>query len=432
MRHPVIRLAMIAGAVAAVPAASQQKAPPQKVVPPPTHYWLSAATQSGFGMTPGAQPDMNQMMRMAMGGGGGATRLLQLDLGSRLPNKGAPTATHMIPPAMAMGPSLLLKAPAKPPPSVPAEEGLPTFEKPKGRLLLFWGCGEMARPGQPVVFDFARMAAGQVPAGLFTQDTVRIANPPSAGRYPTYGGWPNDDPPSRKGIPASASLVGNHKVTGPSTPEMAFALQQDWMAPVTLRQSSLPSGALRLDWNGIPGATGHFAQMMGGSEKDEGTIVFWSSSEVQTFLSGLADYIAPAEAARLVAKKQMLAPATTGCTVPKEVMAAAEGGLLTLVSHGPEVNIVHPPRPEDPKVPWVQEWAVKARFVSRTGAVAGMEMPMGAAGASASTTASGKPKCLPSASEEVAAGIGGAIGGTLGRGLGRAMGKKKPPQECEP
>jgi hypothetical protein len=421
-------MVMIAVAVAAVPAPAQQKVPPQKVIPPPTHYWLSAATNTGFVMAPGAAPDMGQMMRMGMGGGG-PIKTLQLDLGSRLPMKAAPTATHLIPPAMAMGPSLLLKAPAKPPPSQPAEESLPTFEKPKGRLLLFWGCGETARAGQPVVFDFAKVAAGQLPQGLFTAETVRIANPPSPGRYPTYGGWPNDDPPSRKGIPANASLTGDHRVTGASTPDIAFALQQDWMAPLALRQSSLPSGALRLDWNGVSGATGHFVQMMGGSERDEGTIVFWSSSEVQTFLSGLADYLAPAEAARLVGRKQLLAPATTSCTIPREVMAAAEGGLLTLVSHGPEVNIVHPPRPEDPKIPWVQEWAVKARFVSRTGGIAGMDMPMAAAGG---TTSSGKPKCQPSASEDVAAGIGGALGGTLGRGLGRAIGKKKPPEDCEP
>lgn len=411
--------------LAAAPALGQSK-PVQKVVPAPTHYWLSAATQSGFSMSPGASPDMGQMMRMAMGGGGGAVRTLQLDLGSRLPYKGAPTATHAIPPGMAMGPTLLLKAPAKAPPPAPAEGSLPTFEPPKGRLLLFWGCGETARPGQPIVFDFARMAAGQVPPGLFTADTVRIANPPSASRFPTYGGWPNDDPPSRRGVPAGASLVGDHRVTGASTPEIAFALQQDWMAPLLLRQTRLPNGALRLDWNGVAGATGHFAQLFGGSERDEGTVVFWSSSEMQTFLSGLADYIAPAEATRLVTRKQLMAPATTTCTVPKEVMAAAEGALVSLVSHGPEVNIVHPPRPQDPKIPWVQEWAVKARFASRTGGIAGMDMPTGA------TSRSGKPKCRPSAGEEVSAGVGGAIAGSLGRGLGRAIGRQKPREDCEP
>lgn len=223
-------------------------------------------------------------------------------------------------------------------------------------------------------------------------------------------------------------------MTGASTPETAFALQQDWMAPLVLRQTPLPTGALRLDWNAVPGATGHFAQLFGGSGRDEGTVVFWSSSEVRTFLSGLADFLAPAETARLVARKQLLAPTTTSCAVPKEVMAAVEGGLLLLVAHGPEVNFVHPPRPEDPKVPWVQEWAVKARFASRTGALAGMDMGLaGAAGAGAvAATPSGKPKCRPSAGEEVAAGIGGAIAGSLGRGLGRAMGRQKPREDCEP
>ncbi|WP_194743891.1 hypothetical protein [Thermaurantiacus tibetensis] len=424
-----VPLVLVASLLAA-PVVAQQKPPPQKVVPPPTHYWLSAATQSGFSMSPGAAADMGQMMRMALGGGG-AVKILSLDLGSRLPPKGAPTGTHMIPSGMQMGPSLLLKAPPKAPPPQPGvPEDIPPFERPKGRLLLFWGCGETARPGQPVVFDFAKIAEGQMPPNLFTAETVRIANPPSASRYPTYGGWPNDDPPSRKGIPANASLVGDHRVVGPSTPEIAFSLQQDWMAPLVLRQTPLPNGALRLDWNTQAGATGHFAQLFGGSERDEGTVVFWSSSEVQTFLSGLADFVAPAEAARLVQRRQLLAPATTTCTVPREVMAAAEGALLTLVSHGPEVNIIHPPRPEDPKIPWVQEWAVKARFVARTGAISGMDTPGGAVAGSASS--SGKPKCKPDAAQDVAAGVGGAIAGSLGRGLGRALGRSKPREDCEP
>ncbi len=422
----MLRLSSAALAMLAAAAAAAQQRPVQKVVPAPTHYWLSAATQSGFSLSPGAAPDMGAMMRMAMGGGGGAVRLLRLDLGSRLPPKGAPTGTHAIPPGMAMGASLLLKAPPKLPPASPRDDSLPSFDPPKGRLLLFWGCGESARPGQPVLFDFERMAQGQVPPGLFTAETVRIANPPSASRFPTYGGWPNDDPPSRRGIPANASLVGDHRVTGAAFPEIAFALQQDWMAPLVLRQTRLPTGALRLDWNGVPGATGHFVQLFGGSERNEGTVVFWSSSEVQTFLSGLADYIAPAEAARLVTRRQLLAPSTTTCTVPREVMAAAEGALVTMVTHGPEVNIIHPPRPQDPRTPWVQEWAVKARFASRAGALAGMDMPTGA------TSRSGKPKCKPSASEEVAGGIGGAIAGGFGRGLGRAIGRQKPQEDCEP
>jgi hypothetical protein len=402
--------------------------PAQKVIPPETVYWLSAATQSGFGTTMGADP--SAMMRMAMGGSGAAVKLLELDLGSKRSAAGAPAAFHAIPPGMQMGASLPLRSPV----AEPVRRGEPTeppedFEPPRGRLLLFWGCGEAARPGQPVVIDFAKMAAGQIPPNLFAGERVRIARPPSASSWPRYGHWPHNDPTSLRGIPATASLLGSHKVTGNYTPDISFTLSQDWMAPLLLSQTKRPSGAIALSWNAVPGATGHFAQLMGGSEKDEGTVVFWSSSETQTFLSALSDYLAPAEAQRQVASRQLLPPSQTSCAIPKEAVAAVDGGILSLVAHGPEVNVIHPPRPSDPKIPWKQEWAVKARFVSRTGSILGMDMP---APSAAAASASGKPKCRPTAGEEAAASVGGAIAGSLGRGLGRAISRKKPAEDCEP
>src|SRR3546814_20829524 len=42
------------------------------------------------------------------------------------------------------------------------------FQRPKGRLLLFWGCGVHAGAGQPVVIDFSRIAQGQMPPPLFS------------------------------------------------------------------------------------------------------------------------------------------------------------------------------------------------------------------------------------------------------------------------
>jgi len=165
--------------------------------------------------------------------------------------------------------------------------------------------------------------------------------------------------------------------------------------------------------------------MMGGAEGSEaegGTMVFWSSSDVQTFISGLSDYIAPVEAARLVGKKQLMPPAQTNCAIPREAIAATQGGMISLVAHGPEANFVYPPRPADPKVPWVQEWTVKARFVSRSGGVAGMEMP-DRRSASADKTA-GKPKCP--AVTDPAAMIGDAIGSAMGM-----FGKKKKNPDCE-
>jgi hypothetical protein len=395
----------------------------QQVIPPKTVYWLSAATTSGFGMMGGKPPSAGDMMRMAMGGGsGGPSKTLSLDLGSKVPPSGPPLAAHAIPPGMSMGPTLALKTPKPEKSGKPTETRTPDdFERPKGKLLLFWGCGETARQGQPVVIDFAKLAAGQIPPNLFAGERVRIANPPSASTWPTWGGWPNDDKPSQKGVAANASLIGPHKVTGNYTPEINFTLGTDWMAGLDMTQTKAPSGALTLGWNMVPNATAHFAQMMGGaqgSEEEGGTIVFWSSSELQTFISALGDYIAPAEAARLVGRKQLMPPTQTTCAIPKEAMAATQGGLITLVAHGPEENFVYPPRPTDPKIPWVQEWTVKARHVARTGGVAGMDMAAMGGG----RTKSGKPRCQPEASD--------MVGGTLGAAMSM-FGKRKKKEDCE-
>lgn len=425
---------------AAALAQAKKPAPPvQQVIPPKTVYWLSAATTSGFGVMGAKPPSAGDMMRMAMGGGAsGPSKTLALDLGSKLPPAGPPAATHAIPPGMAMGPVLALKTPRPEPRARETRELPEDFERPKGKLLLFWGCGEAARPGQPLVIDFARLAAGQVPPNLFGGERIRVSNPPSASTWPTWGGWPNDDRPSRQGVPAGASLIGAHKVTGNYTPDIDFTLAQDWMAGLDLAQTKAASGALLLGWNAVPGATAHFAQMIGGggNEAEGGTMVFWSSSDVQTFISGLSDTIAPGEAARLVARKQLMPPTQTNCAIPKEAMAATQGGMISLVAHGPEANFIHPPRPADPRTPWVQEWAVKARYVARTGGIAGMDMTamggaaMGGAamggdeGRDDEPTRSGKPRCKPETN--AASMIGGGIGTALGM-----FGKKKKPVDCE-
>ena len=87
------------------------------------------------------------------------------------------------------------------------------MEMPRGRLLLFWGCGEHAPAGQPVVIDFARLARGEIPPGLYAQDL----NLPDDWRVTpanstTYGDWPNRE--SATAVPGNASLLGAHRVAG--------------------------------------------------------------------------------------------------------------------------------------------------------------------------------------------------------------------------
>jgi hypothetical protein len=49
--------------------------------------------------------------------------------------------------------------------------------------------------------------------------------------------------------------------------------------------------------------------------------------------------------------------------VPKGVFTS-EGAMLRVIAYGNELNVVHPPRPTDPKVPWEQVWAAKVRVKS--------------------------------------------------------------------
>jgi hypothetical protein len=55
-------------------------------------------------------------------------------------------------------------------------------------------------------------------------------------------------------------------------------------------------------------------------------------------------------------------PQTTECSVPAEVIKAAQAPFFNFIAYGDELNLVHPPRPSDPKQAWEQQWAVKVRL----------------------------------------------------------------------
>ncbi|MBY0422599.1 MAG: hypothetical protein K2Q06_09865, partial [Parvularculaceae bacterium] len=375
-------LAAFSGLALAQGGASSTKVE-QVVTPPKQQYWMDVRTTSGLGgMAGGGVAAAAQAMR----GGENSLATMQLWLGSAdAPAKGDPQASHLVPAAAKIGPNLPLVTPKKG--KVPVVEGEEPMEQPKGRLLLFYGCGEKAKTGQPIVFDFSKIAAGETPPGL--QSRVRGARSQSfkPSNWRTYGLWPNEK--ERQSIlPAGASLAGDHKVSGNYTPDMAFALggDKDVMAPVTFtRNEKTATGSVALAWNAVPNATGYHAIAMGGGEDE---YVFWSSSAVQTFDGGAYDFVAPREAERLVREKVFLAPSATTCTVPQEVVKAMEaaagsrkgddgdiGGMLMFSAYGPEYNKIEPPRPQDPKVAWNQQYAVKARFASGSIQMLGRAMP---------------------------------------------------------
>lgn len=373
------KLALVAGAAAvAMTAIAGSAVAQQKVTGPVAVYWMSAQTQTGFGMPSmgagGGQPDAGAMMR-AMMGGGGASKTLQLQLGSSQTN-GAPQAEHLPPRALQVGPKLPLLTPKVTP--VVREERqdyIPEeYKKPRGKMLIFWGCGERARPGQPYVIDFAKLAAGQQnPANLFRGIDYRPMTPPSVSRNRTYGDWPNKD--TRDLVPANGSLVGPHTIQGNYTPEISFMLEadQDFLAPINLTNNARSAGGgVALGWNLVGNAEAYYASAVGGGDGE--TVVMWSSSEIQASAFSNPDFLSQGDISRLVANKTLMGPATKTCTVPKEFVDAAPTAMVQLMAYGGEANFVHPPRPTDPKVTWNQQWAVKVRYRSATGGILGQDM----------------------------------------------------------
>jgi hypothetical protein len=409
------KLALVAGVAAFSTTAVAQ----QKVTGPVATYWMSAQTQTGFGMPAmgaggGGRPDTSAMMR-AMMGGGGATKTLQLQLGSGQTNA-APAADHLPPAGLNAGPRLPLLTPKiqpvtreESPNYVPQE-----YQKPRGRMLVFWGCGEHAKPGQPYVIDFAKMASGQQnPATLFRGIDYRPMQPPSPQRNRTYGEWPNKD--TRDLVPANGSLVGDHTIRGNYNPEINFALSedQDFLAPINLTTNAkTPGGWANLGWNLVGNAEAYYASAVGG---DGETVVMWSSSETQASAFSNPDFLSQGDINRLVANKTLMGPAQKTCQVPKEVLDAAPTAMLQLVAYGGEANFVYPPRPSDPKVTWNQQWAVKVRYRSATGGILGQEMPNMGGGRRAGMPAPqpGQPQQPPKAPSAADILRQGILGGAL-------------------
>jgi len=374
--HWVRTTALVAGAgLLAGGAHAQTK---QQVTGPVATYWMSAHTQTGFGGMGGGggKPSMGSMMGAMMGGGSNVSKTLSLQLGTSRKATAEPAAEHLPPAALRAGPTLPLVTPKIAAKSGPENYTAPQDFKPKGKMLIYWGCGEHAKAGQPIVIDFAKVAAGQVPAGMqaLANQLGTPMQPPAPGRNTTYGEWPNEK--TRTSVPGNGSLVGDHLIRGNYTPDIKFALaaQQDFLGPLNLTKNLVnASGSGQIAWNAVTNAEGYLATAIG-TTNDE-TIVMWSSSEVQASAFALPDYLSSADIKRLVASKALMAPTTTTCTIPMEFVKAAPQAMVQLAAYGGETNISYPPRPADPKVAWNIDWTLKVRYKSQTGGMLGMEMP---------------------------------------------------------
>jgi hypothetical protein len=363
----------------------------QSAAPGPVRYAMDAATMSGMGaMMGGGGGGLGAMMGMMRGGPPQAAKTLTLHHGAGT-TAPKPEAVHAMPKAAGLGASVKLLPP-------PRGEigGQSSFERPTGRLLLFWGCGERAPKGQPVVIDFAKIAAGQMPPGLMMQGVDLPEDwQVTVGNSRTYTNWPNSS--DNKSVPANGSLLGAHKITANYSKEIAFTLAEDFMPALQASTSDTAAGGSKLAWTGLQKATGYYAWAIGAKDTGRGgapaEMVWWASSKQQAFGGPLWDWISPAGVRKLIAAGTVMPPEQRDCIVPAEVIkASGEALMVNLQAYGPQADFAYPPRPADTKKPWNPEWIARVRFRSSTMLIPGMEGMGGMGSGDAQSTEEAKPR----------------------------------------
>ncbi len=372
--QPAIAVLLVASTFAATAQTSNVK-------PPQAQAWIDVATYSGMGMPGMGAGGMNPMSALGglFGGGvgaknsfgqtqtGAAGRWVDVTLMTRA-NPSLSEAQQAVP-AGFLSPALKLQSPKEVRTPAPRDDDDKVveqdYERPKGKLLLYWGCGATVRPGQPKVLDMATASAADM-AKFFVSRRATQRGAHSAVGRPV---WPS--PADERMVPDNASLVGEHTFTGSGVPEgFRFQIQaaQDLMPALQLQQAD-QGGATDLAWAALPTARAYFIAGMGAAKQDE--MVIWTSSEVPEAGFGLIDYQTNAAVDRWLKEKVLLAPATTHCTVPKGVFPG-QGGMLRAIAYGNELNLAHPPRPADPKAVWEPVWAAKLRVKSVATVMLGM------------------------------------------------------------
>lgn len=382
----IVSVAALGAAAFAVHAATPAPAKKQVVTGPVAVYWMNTTTSTGMSNMmngAGGKPSMSSIMGNMMGGGSNVTHAMTLELGSNQAAAAEPAGDHLPPAALNAGDDLPLYY--KPVKAGPVEETKPVeethdYQPPKGKILIFWGCGEHAPKTQPVVIDLstltdpaARMQTMKKMMPLTNTIALDPVHPPRPDAWKNYGEWPNVK--SKKGIGSDASLVGAHTIKANYAPQIDFTLNQnqDFLPAINVTHNEKSaSGAVPLAWNPVNGSKGFVVTAVGGGQD---TVVMWTSAQVQTAWMGLApDYLTANDVSKLLSMKALLPGDTTTCTVPAEVTGAAQGLIYGITAYGGETNIAYPPRPADVNTPWNIQWETKVRYRSTTGGLLGQNM----------------------------------------------------------
>ena len=365
----------------------------QVVRPAPVNLWMDVSTSSFAGM-----PDME-----SMGAGGslfgglvgaasgnaslagalktyGQSRTFSMmpsrviDIAFLNNTKPAIEVSQAIPAAMKMGDKLPLVPPIRATAMRSSDDReLPqNMERPKGRILIYWGCSEIVRSGQPRIIDLGgdMTKFGSAFSGRFAPDR-------SVQTTERHAVYPNDK--NTVNLSKASSLTGEHQLVGDGIPaSMRFTLNQaqDIMPAIELQSSGNPTASIKLNWQRLNQAKAYFISAFASNGND---MVLWSSSESADAGMGLMDYLPNSTIDSWLRDRVLLQPTTTNCAVPQGIFAAKEGGrdsggaMAQMVAFGGDSYIVHPPRPSDLKTPWNQEWAVRIRLKSHAMASLGGE-----------------------------------------------------------
>lgn len=370
MTLPRISCLALAIAALAIPAASRSAT---NAIP---QLYIDVATHDMAGMPGGA------LGRTAMGlfGKGkaeyGQTRYpgmpgQYMDIALYTGDVPAPEATQAIPAGLRLGKSLpLLPPPAK---QTPANDGGNGYQgiadggESTTRILIYWGCGSSVRQGQPREIRISMKngkadISGSMPQGR--NAPVKAITP-----GPEYALWPNQR--SNKQVSDSASLVGEHQLSGPGVPEsMRFAIEQahDFMPKIDVSSSGGGTSATDLKWKPVDRATGYFLNSMG--QRDD-AIVMWSSAEMAEPGSGLIDYLPEATVAKWIKEKVLLSPQVTNCSIPAGIFGEG-AGMTQMIAYGPEKHMTWPSKPATAPASWKPDWGLRVRTKSTAMVVGGM------------------------------------------------------------
>jgi hypothetical protein len=355
-RYPVPALvtALLLGGLA-----SASWAQTQVVKPPVAQYWMDVSTLRIAGM--------DEMPALSGNAGVGASPGRRLELAVATQRKPAGTqATQTIPAGMAMGSSLTLLPPPAATSTTPnaptaqddANAAMP--EKPRGRILMYWGCGDAVRSGQPKVLD----ATNARPEDYAQFMRGRGARERGATAKPGHAVWPNAQHIQR--VPATASLQGDHAIRGDGIPPgLQFTLgpAQDFLPPLDLSASGIPAQAVTLRWTAQTQARAYFLNAMASSGDD---LVVWSSAESPEPGWGLMDYLSPASLSQWLGDKTLLPASQTECAIPSGIFAKSDAAMVQGIAYGQELTLVQPPRPLNKRVAWAPDWSAQVRVKSTT------------------------------------------------------------------